>query len=519
MSVVHLLPTPDSEESHIKFKQFRNTSQAPFVIYADFESILERVDRQNKRTHYDQQHKVCAAAAILCSYIPEMNNKLMLFSGPNTLENFLNKLIEWETMCMEYLKLHCPMRPLSFQQETEHDNAINCYLCRQPFQVVDPRGGKVRDHDHITGYYLGAAHRQCNIERPVKYLIPVFFHNFRGYDSHLIVHQFRFHKNREIKVIGQNMEKYLQIQWGKNMVFRDSLQFLCSSLEALASSLAKSGREKFIHLHEIISDRYPESPVELVERKGIFCYDYLDSFERFNEPTLPTREQFFSNLYNSECNPEDYAHAQRVWDAYKCKTLEDYMKLYLITDICILADVFEAFRVNSLGEYKLDPAYYLSAPQLAWSALMKYINRPIHLITDSEMYRMIQPNIRGGICHVSVRYARANNKLLGSLYDPTQPTSYILYVDANNLYGWAMSQAMPDDQIEWLTDAECRAAEQALSNNQTRDQFFDHQANPMAGFARLVDELERCAGTPRGYELGVELDCMSATKGPATLYI
>ena len=130
------------------------------------------------------------------------------------------------------------------------------------------------------------------------------------------------------------------------------------------------------------------------------------------------------------------------------------MKLYLITDICILADVFEAFRVNSLGEYKLDPAYYLSAPQLAWSALMKYINRPIHLITDSEMYRMIQFNIRGGVCHVSVRYARANNKLLGSLYDTTQPTSYILYVYSNNLYGWAMSQAMPDDEFEWLSDAE-----------------------------------------------------------------
>ena len=93
---------------------------------------------------------------------------------------------------------------------------------------------------------------------------------------------------------------------------------------------------------------------------------------------------------------------------------------------------------------------------------------------------------------------RANNKLLGSLYDPTQPTSYILYVDANNLYGWAMSQAMPDDQIEWLTDAECRAAEQALSNKQTRDQFFDNQANPMAGYARLANELERVAGTPRG---------------------
>ena len=190
------------------------------------------------------------------------------------------------------------------------------------------------------------------------------------------------------------------------------------------------------------------------------------------------------------------------------------MKLYLITDICILADVFEAFRVNSLGEYKLDPAYYLSAPQLAWSALMKYINRPIHLITDSEMYRMIQFNIRGGVCHVSVRYARANNKLLGSLYDTTQPTSYILYVYSNNLYGWAMSQAMPDDEFEWLSDAECLAAEQALNNKQTRDQFFDNQANPMAGYARLANELERVAGTPRGYELAAQLEYMIAHRDP-----
>ena len=119
----------------------------------------------------------------------------------------------------------------------------------------------------------------------------------------------------------------------------------------------------------------------------------------------------------------------------------------------------ETFRANSLDEYQLDPAYYMSAPQLAWSALLKFINNPIHLITDPEMYRMIQTNIRGGIVHASVRYARANNKLLGSLYDPTKPISYILYLDANNLYGWAMRLPMPDDKIEWLSDQECREAE------------------------------------------------------------
>ena len=67
---------------------------------------------------------------------------------------------------------------------------------------------------------------------------------------------------------------------------------------------------------------------------------------------------------------------------------------------------------------------------------------------------MIQPNIRGGICHVRVCYARANNKLMGLLYDPPQPTSYIMEVDANNLYGWAMSQETPDCDFEWVSDDE-----------------------------------------------------------------
>ena len=166
------------------------------------------------------------------------------------------------------------------------------------------------------------------------------------------------------------------------------------------------------------------------------------------------------------------------------------MRLYLLNDITILADVFETFRANSLDEYQLDPAYFINAPHLAWSALLKFINRPIHLITDPEMYRMIQPNIRGGIVHASVRFARANNKLLGSLYDPTKPTSYILYVDANNLYGWAMSQAMPDDEIEWLSDQECREAEIELSEKQTRDQFFAFHANSQEEYARLMKEYE-----------------------------
>ena len=115
------------------------------------------------------------------------------------------------------------MKRISSQKREEYEHATECYICRQPFEEDDPKKPKVRDHDHITGFFIGAAHRQCNLERPVSFRIPVFFHNFREYDAHMIVYEFGKRHDREIKVIGQNMEKYLQVEWGKNIVFSDSL--------------------------------------------------------------------------------------------------------------------------------------------------------------------------------------------------------------------------------------------------------------------------------------------------------
>ena len=257
------------------------------------------------------------------------------------------------------------MKRMSAQKREEYENATQCYNCRHAFEENDPKGPKVRDHDHITGFFINAAHRQCNLERPVSFKIPVFFHNFRGYDAHLIVHEFGKRPEREIKVIGQNMEKYLQVEWGKNMVFLDSLQFLPPSLEQLTASLAKTGRGNFNNLHEVVAQIYPESDAELLEREGVFCYDYIDSFARLEEPALPPREAFFNNLGDVECSVADYAHTKHVLTNFQCESIKDSMQLYLLSDICLLADVFQMFRNNSLDEYQLDPAYFVSAPQLA----------------------------------------------------------------------------------------------------------------------------------------------------------
>ena len=142
------------------------------------------------------------------------------------------------------------------------------------------------------------------------------------------------------------MEKYLQVEWGPNMVFRDSLQFLSALMEQLAASLTKVGRENFKNFHDVVTDVYPETDVELLERKGVFFYNSLDSFARLDEPSLPSREDFFNKLGGVECLPANYAHAQHVWENFHCSSLKEYMALYILSDICMLADVFQSYRNN-----------------------------------------------------------------------------------------------------------------------------------------------------------------------------
>ena len=236
--------------------------------------------------------------------------------------------------------------------------------------------------------------------------------------------------------------------------------------------------------------QYPAADYKLLLRKGVFPYEYLDSFAKMADAQLPPREAFRSTLTGKDCSEDDYQYAQQIWTAFGCRSLEDYLKLYLTSDVALLADVFQNFReICFRGRYQLDPAYFVSAPQLAWNSMFKMLNLKVELISDPEMYRMIQPNIRGGICHASVRYARANNIYMGSLYDVMKPTSYILYIDATNLYGWAMSQQLPSKSFEWLSDAEVREAEAALTSPDRARQlaFFDMNARYRRELARAVN--------------------------------
>ncbi|KAF0138609.1 MAG: hypothetical protein FD143_3637, partial [Ignavibacteria bacterium] len=283
--------------------------------------------------------------------------------------------------------------------------------------------------------------------------LPVFLHNFRGYDAHIITRALDAFPQMKLSVIGQGYEKYLTLSFGPQIIFKDTYQFLGFSLAQLTKELSASGSTVFAHLHKQFPNLTDEE-FKLLLRKGVYPYEYMDDWEKLKLSDLPAKENFYSHLGQSDISDDDYKHAKLVWEKFACSSMNDYQDLYLKTDVLLLADIFENFRAFSLNEYRLDAAHYVSSPQLSWDAMLLFTHCEMELISDSKMFNMIDSGIRGGVSMISHRYAKANNPEMGPLYNSAEELSYIIYLDANNLYGWAMSQPMPIRNFKWLSNDE-----------------------------------------------------------------
>ena len=193
---------------------------------------------------------------------------------------------------------------------------------------------------------------------------------------------------------------------------------------------------------------------KLLTRKGIHPYEYIDTLEKLKETQLPPKEAFYSRLNDEGICGKDYTHAQEVWNTFEMKNLDDYHNLYNRGDVLLLADVFENFRDISFKNYNLDPAHYYTAPGLAWDAALKLTEVKLELLSDTDMLLMVEKGIRGGVSMISNHYGKANDKYMGKSFKDREPSKCITYLDANSLYGWAMSKPLPTHGFKWMKVSE-----------------------------------------------------------------
>ena len=449
---------PTKDDNILKFNNAHKQIPVPFVIYADFEAITEKIhgcqpNDDESYTEAYQRHTDCGYGyKVVCCYDDKYTKPVQIYRGEKAVYKFMKAMLDEVKYCNKIMKKHFnkPLR-MTEDDEKEFQKANECHICNKKYNENDVR---VRDHCHITGKYRGSAHQDCNLNFRITEKIPVIFHNLRGYDSHFIMqeigetvkkHTYTNKKGEKcqmnINAIPNNMEKYMAFMLGNHLTFIDSFQFMSSSLDKLVSNLPKEALK-------YTSQTFKNEKLDLMSKKGVYPYDFMDSFEKFNEK-LPSKEDFYSILNDEHITDKDYQHAQTVWDAFSLENMGEYHDLYLKSDILLLADVFENFRKTCLQYYKLDPCHYFTSPGLSWDAMLKMTDIKLELMIDIDMFQFIEKGMRGGTSYIANRYGKANNRYMKT-YDEKAPSKYIMYLDANNLYGWAMSQYLPTGGFKWL---------------------------------------------------------------------
>ena len=461
--------------TYTKFENYRYSERAPFAIYADFESLLKPLDtpanpdpNKSYTLKYQKHEPVSFVYYIKSTYEDFYKSKLRSYvkeneEDPDVIDVFINWLEEDVKIISELGK---EKMIITEEEEEQFNQASNCWICGKLLNIKD----RVRDHCHYTGRYRGAAHNICNLKYSKPNNISVFFHNLTGYDSHLFIKKLGVTAGA-IDCIPNNEEKYIRfsktIKTGEykdkrgetkdknfKIVFKDSLKFMASSIEALVNNLSK---DDFKNLEKYFT---PEE-IKLLKQKGFYPYEYMDDIEKLKDPKPPPQKAFYSKLTGEGISNINYYHVLKVWRTFKMKNFKTYHEIYNKTDVLLLADVFEKFRDICLKNYGLDPVYYYTAPGLAWDAMLKMTGVNLELLSDVDMLLMIEKGIRGGVSMVSNRYGKANNKYMKD-FNESELSKFLMYFDANNLYGGAMSEKLPVHNFKWMSNKEI----EKLFNNQ-----------------------------------------------------
>ena len=478
----------------LKFKNYSYKVKHHLAIYADFEAVI-------------QNNKHIPSSVAFCS-VGTINKFASFHNMDEFVKSIMDVVDDYDKKVQQYPK------PLLTKKETEqYKSSKKCWLCNNPFtnELIKSRKGnlwqpnkKVRDHDHLTGKYLGPAHNKCNFQRKSNMFIPIYFHNLSNYDSHFMINLLNKFGEGNLKLIPHTEEKYISFSKFYNnyeLRFLDSYRFIPESLNELSSNLLKKDKKLFKNLfkyttkkeqdvifwNEIITIDKTDTIIdsewnvqfqknktsfEKPRIKGIYPYSFTDSFDKFKYNQVISRNDFKDDLNLKEISDQEYNQYLKVWNSIDNVNLGKYSDLYLKIDVLALADVFEEFRNTSLKAYELDPCYYYTTPGLTWDSGLKYTDIKLELLTDYRMLQMIEQGIRGGISGVTGnRYINVESKnyVTNPKIKETDPNQeWLLYLDANNLYGDSMSQQLPCSDFKWLTEEEILNLDSQIRNDKIK---------------------------------------------------
>ena len=367
------MPSPNN--NIIKYNQGNKSLKSPFTIYADLECLLEKID-----TYYNNpeessttkiNHHTPSGYSIFtnCSF-DKSKNKLNYYRGEDSMKRLCKDLKEHAIKIINCEKK--VMTPLTKEEEEDYNNQKVCHICKKEFIDDTTESSslecKVRDHCHYTGKYRGAAHNTCNLRYKIPKNIPVIFHNGSKYDYHFITKELASEFERNFECLGENTEKYItfsapikkriehkNIDITYKIKFIDSFRFMSASLSKLVENLTdgvhndkctncksnlcfvrtinetllfeciECGKEYKKEFHKELIKRFSntyefcDSDMDkflILLRKGVYPYEYMDGWDRFNEKTLPNKESFYSSLMMEDISASDYAHANNVFKKF-----------------------------------------------------------------------------------------------------------------------------------------------------------------------------------------------------------
>lgn len=442
---------PKEGKNYVKFESYETLIPVPIIIVADFEATLLPTASTNNTYQVHSPNSFCT---LIKSTLPQETLEEVgisltphLYRSQDAGKEFLLHMKDLAQRIESLYLRQVPLVTLTDDERQRHDETTACDLCGQSFNEASCT--KILDHCHITGRYRHCLCNRCNLRCQTPNFIPVYLHNLSNYDQAFIVKNLATLKGCEVKVIPSNTEKFISIsvRIGKMWIrFLDSYRLMSDSLARLTDNLSAS---ELVESSKLV----PATNVDIIKRKGVYPYDYVTSLDVFKEEQLPPKDAFYNRLNDEHISDSDYEHAMNVWRVLDMKTFGDYHDFYLKLDTCLLADVLCSFRQKCIKYYRIDCAHQYTAPGMAFQSMMLMTKIKLELMTDPDQLLMVESATRGGLVQCCLKYFRANNPMLElpSDYNANEPSSYILYKDCTNLYGYTMSEhPLPTGDFKWI---------------------------------------------------------------------